>query len=138
MKKFALCLWSFVLLVAACAPTSSSHTDDEAVTNDGKTIEEMREEAWAKIDKEACAAKGGEVRAEGMLGLPRCVIPYADAGAICTSSSDCGGKCLGNDEVTDYNAKPGEMRGLCAPNDSPFGCYAEIIDGTADAFLCVD
>lgn len=143
MKLLALCVSLMFLLVLGCAPTNSSQenggsTDQATVGGEEKSLEEMREEAWAAIDKDACATKGGEVRAEGMFGMPRCVIPYDDAGAVCTTSEQCGGKCLGDDEVTDYNAKPGEMKGVCAPNDSPFGCYAEIIDGTADAFLCID
>jgi len=131
---------ALMLLAAACvAPGNDTPLpEDENSIDDGKTIEEMRAEAWEKIDKEACAAKGGVVRQEGMLGMPRCTITYADAGEICRDASDCEGRCMGNDDVTDYDARPGEVKGVCEANDSPFGCYAEIRNGTADAMLCVD
>ena len=64
-----------------------------------KTIEDMRAESLAAIDRQACEAGGGEVRQEGMLGMYRCVTPYADAGAECRSSSDCEGKCLVTDDT---------------------------------------
>ena len=135
--RILLCCTIFVL--SACAAPSSP-VNDEAVADgeEGKSLEEAREEAWAEIDHAACEAAGGEVRPAGMLGMPRCVIPYADAGAICADNDDCAGKCLGSDDVTDYSASPGEMQGRCEADDSPFGCYAEIIDGSAGPALCVD
>ncbi len=143
MKFSAVCFGLFAYFLIGCASTSpvngNENSNDKATTEgEGKSLEEMREQAWAEIDQDACKAKGGDVRAEGMMGMPRCVTPYSDAGDICSSTSDCGGKCLGDDNVTDYNARAGEMKGVCAANDSPFGCYAEIIDGTATGFLCVD
>ena len=105
---------------------------------DGKSVEEMREESRAAIDEEACAAQGGEVRMEGLLGLYRCVVPYADAGASCSDASDCEGRCLADDSVTDYDAAPGEATGLCEADDSPFGCYAEIENGEVAPMICVD
>ena len=103
-----------------------------------KTIEDMREEARAEIDEAACLAGGGVVRPAGMLGMPRCVTPYADAGKKCQDASDCAGRCLADDSVTDYDAREGEMIGLCEADDSPFGCFAEITDGKLGAALCVD
>ncbi|MEM8772659.1 MAG: M1 family metallopeptidase [Pseudomonadota bacterium] len=103
-----------------------------------KTLDQAREEALAGIDIEACEAAGGVVRPEGLLGLPRCVKPYSDAGTTCVDGSDCEGRCLSADGVTDYEARPGEARGLCEADDSPFGCFAEINRGTVGAALCVD
>ena len=101
-----------------------------------KTIDDLRAESLAAIDKEACAAKGGEVRQEGLLGTYRCTVPYADAGKACTDKSDCEGKCLLPPEP---EAATGEAAtGACQANDSPFGCYAEILDGKIAAALCVD
>ena len=145
----ALLAGAFALLAAACnaqneqpeAPESVEDlaTTEETVPSDeGPTIEDMRDEALAEIDQEACREGGGEVRPEGMLGMPRCVTPYADAGEQCRDGSDCEGRCLGDDAVTDYEAPAGEQLGLCEANDSPFGCFAEINNGTAEAFLCVD
>lgn len=117
------------LLLAACA----SEPDTAP-----KSIEDARAESLAKIDKEACAAAGGDVRMEGMLGLYRCTIPYADAGKVCRDEADCEGRCLGKDGVTDYDAAPGEAVGACEATDSPFGCYAVIENGAVGATLCVD
>ncbi len=103
-----------------------------------KSIDEMREESRAKIDDEACAAQGGEVRQEGLLGLWRCVVPYADAGASCSDASDCEGRCFARDDVTDYEAEPGAAVGVCEENDSPFGCFAEVVGGNVEPMICVD
>lgn len=105
---------------------------------EGKSLEEARAESLAAIDRDACEAQGGEVRQEGLLGLYRCVLPYADAGKECRDSDDCMGKCLAQDDITDYDAAPGEARGVCQATDSPFGCYAEVVDGDVGAALCVD
>ena len=105
---------------------------------DEKSIEEMRDESRAEIDEEACAAQGGTVRQEGLLGLWRCVVPYSDAGASCSDASDCEGRCFGSDDVTDYDAEPGEAVGVCEADDSPFGCFAIIEGGEITPMLCVD
>lgn len=102
------------------------------------TIEQRRAEALAKIDVAACEQAGGKVQQEGMLGMPRCVTPYKDAGKSCRDGDDCEGKCLGDDAVTEYNAEPGKLVGVCQANDSPFGCYAEIEDGSTQGMICVD
>ncbi len=138
MRGF-VCLLALVL-AAACAPQDSGSPalEDDGASDDGNTLEEMREEAWGKIDIEACKAKGGEARPEGMLGLPRCVLPYGDAGEVCTDASDCEGRCLADDAITDFDGPDGAMKGLCEADDSPFGCYAEIERGALGAALCVD
>ncbi len=101
-----------------------------------KTIDDFRAESLAAIDKEACAAKGGEVRQEGILGGYRCTVPYADAGKACAGKADCEGKCLAPPEL---EAETGAAAtGACQANDSPFGCYAEIIDGKIAEAICVD
>ena len=114
---------------------SASEGEIVDVTGDQpKSIEDMRAESLAAIDRAACEAGGGEVRQEGMLGMYRCVTPYADAGKECRSGSDCEGKCLARD-----GAMTGEETiGACQANDSPFGCYAEVEDGKVTNALCVD
>ncbi len=101
-----------------------------------RTIDDLRAQSLAAIDADACAAQGGEVRQEGMLGTYRCTVPYADAGTACSDKSDCEGRCLlppGSD------AAHGEAAtGACQANDSPFGCYAEILGGRVAAAVCVD
>ncbi|OFX04334.1 MAG: hypothetical protein A3E78_14560 [Alphaproteobacteria bacterium RIFCSPHIGHO2_12_FULL_63_12] len=100
----------------------------------GASIEEMRAQSLAEIDQEACAAAGGAVRQEGMLGMYRCVKPFADAGKACRSKSDCEGKCLATDDA----APDAEVTGACQADDSPFGCYAEVEGGKVQAAICVD
>lgn len=138
MKKW-ISIVSIVIL-AACTSTTQVSTDDTIGDSDGseKTLEDIRKEAFEEIDQEACVADGGVVRAEGLLGLPMCVVPYADAGETCRSGSDCEGDCRGRDGVTDYDAPAGTQRGVCQANNSPFGCFATIEDGIATNFLCVD
>lgn len=144
-------LATLLLAFGACAKpadpaeapsTSVSAAGDEAsypaeeLPVQEKTIDDLRAESLAAIDKDACAARNGEVRQEGLLGTWRCVIPYADAGKACRDKTDCEGKCLlppDSDAVTGA-----EATGACQANDSPFGCYAEVVDGKVAAALCVD
>ncbi|NNE41056.1 MAG: hypothetical protein HKN14_09100 [Marinicaulis sp.] len=134
MQKLLFSLLSLTMIVAC----STAEVTEDDTASDTKTMEEMREDAWAKIDKEACLENGGEVRAEGMLGLPMCVIPYGDASTVCTDGGDCEGECRADDRMTDYNAAPGEAKGICQVNNSPFGCYATITNGSVDPAICVD
>ncbi len=139
-------LVSLVLVFcAACSrpvsapPEPADKTVDLADANAGdageaKTIEDFRAGSLAQIDRAACEAGGGEVRQEGMLGLYRCVTPYADAGKACRGDADCEGKCLATDDA----APEAETVGACQANDSPFGCYAEVEDGKVAAAICVD
>lgn len=120
----------------AIAAEESSYYPLEELPVQEKTIEDLRAESLAAIDKEACAAKGGEVRQEGMLGTWRCVVPYADAGKACRDKADCEGKCLLPPESEAVTG--GEATGACQANDSPFGCYAEVIDGKVAGAVCVD
>lgn len=138
-----------VLVAAACSkPVSEPETpapppaqaDDSADANgEGAggemTIEEMRERSRAEIDQAACESAGGEVRQEGMLGLYRCVKPYADAGKPCKGKADCEGQCrLEGDPPADGS----EATGVCQRDDSPFGCYSEVEGGKVTGGICVD
>ncbi len=120
--------------VAAAQDEPSYPVDDLPVQE--KTIDDLRAESLAVIDKEACAARNGEIRQEGLLGTWRCVVPYADAGKACRDKTDCEGKCLLSPESDAVTGA--EAAGLCQANDSPFGCYAEIVEGKVAAALCVD
>lgn len=121
---------------AAVANVDEEFVDDvlQPPSDEAKTIDDLRAESLAAIDKEACAAVGGEIRQEGMLGMYRCVKPYADAGKECRSGADCEGKCM----ATGDEATGEEAVGACQANDSPFGCYAEVEDGKVTNALCVD
>lgn len=129
----------FLAFATACSPPKKEAVSDETTqTLDEKSLEEMRAESLAKIDKEACKAKGGEIHPEGMLGLWRCVVKYYDAGAICSDQKDCQGRCLVADDITVPDAPAGEAKGRCEADDSPFGCHAEIKDGVIQQTICVD
>ena len=96
-------------------------------------------EAYVEGNMKLCAAEGGSYQREGMLGWWRCTMPYSDAGKACSDRSDCEGKCLtGADNGGDWSFETGGARGVCQATDSPFGCYAEIIDGRVNGTLCVD
>lgn len=137
-----------VLIATSCAkPDEASQTpapvesgDDLADANmdapagGEKTVEEMRAESLAAIDRAACESAGGEVRQEGMLGMWRCVTPYADAGKACRGDADCEGKCLATDDAMADE----DVGGACQRDDSPFGCYAEVEDGKITEAICVD
>ncbi len=145
-------LATLVLALGACAkpaePAAESAGQPPAAAEDEpsypvedlpvqeKTIDDLRAESLAAIDKEACADKNGEIRQEGLLGTWRCVVPYADAGKACRDKADCEGKCLLGPESDAVTGA--EATGVCQANDSPFGCYAEIVDGKVAAALCVD
>jgi len=118
----------------APAPEAPAALPDAEGGEAPMTVEEMRERSRAEIDAAACAADGGEIRQEGMLGMYRCVRPYADAGKACRSGADCMGRCLAPDGPMTGEA----AEGRCQANDSPFGCYAEIEDGKVSAAICVD
>ncbi len=122
----------------AATPTENAADANVTVadggTQGGTSIEEMRAQSLAEIDKDACAAAGGDVRQEGMLGMYRCVKPFADAGKACRSKSDCEGKCLATDDAM----PDAEIVGACQAEDSPFGCYAEVENGKITNAICVD
>ena len=65
-----------------------------------------------------------------------CVLPYADAGKVCTDSDQCMGDC----RLADGPSLPSgtTATGVCQANTSPFGCFANVEDGKVDAALCVD
>lgn len=102
------------------------------------SLDELRAKAWAEFDHEDCKRSGGAGQQQGLLGMPMCVIPFADAGKQCSDHDMCEGQCRTNDSVTDYDGQPGTQLGLCQANNSPFGCYGLVENGSAGAFLCVD
>lgn len=122
------------------APIEERADDDLYPREDGevqpKTIEDLRAESLAAIDRAACERDGGAVRQEGRLGAWRCVRAYSDAGAECSGKADCEGKCLLPPTSETATGEP--ATGACQATDSPFGCYAEVEDGAVAAAICVD
>jgi hypothetical protein len=100
----------------------------------------MANKSVSAAERADCAAKGGEVKRVGMSGAPACVIPYADAGKVCSRNSDCLGACLvvlgGDDQPVPKAGEP--MAGTCEATNSTFGCFTEIEEGKATASVCVD
>lgn len=89
-------------------------------------------------ERTACLAKGGRVEGVGMFGTPACVIPYADAGKLCSNKSDCQGICM-RDEVGGPVPKPGDpMTGTCEATNQTFGCFTIIDKGKVVSSLCQD
>jgi hypothetical protein len=75
--------------------------------------------------------------AQGMLGYEMCVIPYRDAGKSCSGHADCRGTCLYPDKPRPRNPKT-KVRGICAPNNSHFGCRTLVEKGRIVSAMCVD
>lgn len=104
------------LLLSACAPTAqpAAPSADYLVAQ--------------------CSAKGGSVQPVGKAQIPTCVIPYADAGKVCTDKSQCEGNCIleGNIETT------GDVAGTCQKTNRQFGCYAKVVNGKSTGAICVD
>lgn len=119
-----------LLLTACAAPSAPQGPDQPAyqpVTFEGaKATDEERA---------ACEAVGGTIQMAGRLGWQRCLQTFSDGGATCSDTSDCMGKCLKEGDFADFGAP---ATGKCAANDNPFGCYQEIVDGTAAPGICVD
>lgn len=140
------CIALVFLALAACgkeegppAPAPEEIADPgDAVPVEGAapSVDDMRAQSLKEVDREACEAKGGEVMQAGMLGLWRCVVPYADAGKACRDGDECEGRCLLIDEAPPNAA--GDIVGQCEANDSPFGCFTEIEGGKIAQSLCVD
>ena len=82
-----------------------------------------------------CAAKGGTLQVFGRMIEPRCIIPYKDAGKVCTDKSECEGQCW----ATDTKPGPdGMLQGKCQPTNMFYGCNRHLVKGQAMPVLCVD
>jgi len=83
-----------------------------------------------------CAGKGGKMQRVGRMQSLQCIVPYADAGKICTDTAQCQGECRvpGSVIVSDGRAVDGQ----CTADSSPFGCYTPVKNGRATAPICVD
>ena len=99
-----------IFFVAGCVRAAP---DPDPTIAEPQTIDEMRARSLAAIDRAACEASGGAVVQDGMMGLWRCTTPYPDAGAPCRDADDCAGRCVSEEGVTDYEAAPGEAKGVC-------------------------
>jgi hypothetical protein len=82
-----------------------------------------------------CTAAGGSLQPLGRLQRVQCVVPYADAGKVCSAKADCSGQCLATGD-----AAPGTAaRGVCQRDVSQnFGCRQRIDGGVTLGTICVD
>ncbi|PPU66210.1 hypothetical protein [Xanthomonas pisi] len=115
------------LLLAACSNTPAAKSDAAASApphaNAGSTDEAA-----------ACTAKGGQLRPVGRMQIPRCIVPYADAGKTCTDNADCSGDCLATSIVPTGTA----ATGTCQRDSDRFGCRQVVVGGKGQAALCID
>ena len=84
----------------------------------------------------ACEAAGGTVGPGGLAGFDQCVLPFCDAGEVCSDSSECVGNCYTGPGFAGGSGTP--TTGFCQPNSSPFGCRTEVVGGVAGPTICVD
>lgn len=107
-----------VLALCACAPAAAPAPATETPTTES-----------------ACAAQGGRVERVGRAQTLQCVIPFADGGDACRDGSECqSGRCLGAVEASgQINAS-----GQCQASNMAFGCYTRIVNGRAEAAICID
>ena len=132
-RFFAMAAIGLALLLGACVSQGTGGNDTLVVTETHNEPTKVRPD-----NGEDCATAGGVWHRAGMLGTYRCTFEFDDAGKICRDSSECGGRCMNADGVTDYDAPRGKQVGVCAANDSPFGCYGTLENGTMSPMLCVD
>lgn len=95
---------------------------------------EIADQVATSAERAACAAAGGEISREGLLGWEHCVQIYPDAGKVCSDKSDCLGTCR-----YEGDAAPGStVLGICQSRDIVFGCYALVDKGIVQPPLCAD
>jgi hypothetical protein len=84
--------------------------------------------------KQQCTAKGGRISTSGLRALPHCVVPTKDANRPCSDSSQCEAGCF----ALQPSPTDGSPLGHCKPDDEPFGCRAEVVNGRVQPTLCID
>ena len=116
MKRFVIMV--AVLALCACAPVATPAPTAEAPTTES-----------------ACAAQGGHMERVGRAQTLQCVIPFADGGNACRDGTECqSGRCLGAVEASGQTNATGQ----CQASNMAFGCYTRIVNGRAEAAICVD
>jgi len=111
---------SLVLALAGCSSTPSA--DTTAVTPATPSAAE-------------CTAAGGSLQPLGRLQRVQCVVPYADAGKVCSAKADCSGQCLATSDVAPGTAALGVCQRDASQN---FGCRQRIDGGVVLGTICVD
>lgn len=115
-SALAAAVLSLALLLPACSGVAGSGGDD--------------------AERRACLADGGTMQVMGRAGTLGCVRPMADAGRMCTDSSQCEARCLYTGD--DVPAPDVPVTGQCAETDFRFGCQAIVEDGRTAGTICID
>lgn len=122
------------LALGACTPSGP-----QTPTPPTGTAEPAGDQSFSRdmsaADKAACTSAGGTVQRRGRMQAESCVHAFADAGKVCTDSSQCEGKCVGSAGAVSPTAT---ASGQCQADDRLFGCYAEVKGGKAVNAICVD
>ena len=91
--------------------------------------------------QKACALRHGSIEHGGCMvaGGWECIIKYADAGRPCTDKSQCEGRCWVRVDGAGHAPKEGEAdSGVCEDDSRGCGCYALIMNGRAQPWVCDD
>jgi hypothetical protein len=116
MKRFLIA--AAVMALCGCAPVAAPAPVAETPSTES-----------------ACAAQGGRLERVGRAQTLQCVIPFADGGNACRDGGECqSGRCLGAVEASGQTNATGQ----CQANNTAFGCYTRIVNGRAEAAICVD
>ena len=98
--------------------------------------------AERELELAQCRTKGGELREGVATEKPVCVIPYPDAGKVCSDSSQCTGTCrITGDEIRAKKVVPGvaTVKGTCQRDKFDIGgCYAKVTKGMLGVVVCMD
>jgi hypothetical protein len=122
MKKLSIllaALFTFIVLNANASPDTRNALEKKLTA--------------AEIQK--CKEDGGVVKNVGLMGIPKCVITYADAGKACKNSSECTKSCITMKSDIQLGAK---VAGECQHDNALYGCYSSVEDGVAGPRLCAD
>lgn len=141
MIRYLLLALAALIASACTAPAPAPEEQGAFVGIDGKplvtpegNIDNAVQEALT-ANPAACAKAGGEVRRVCLMGVPMCVVAFADAGKVCTDSSECSGRCLASKAGA---AMTQPAKGQCSATNDPCGCFQTVEKGIAQPALCVD
>ena len=130
LQKFIIILLGAFTL-SACSSATTTPKPIDGIQFQGAVA--------SAAERQSCTATGGTVSRQGLAGFEMCVLPYADAGKVCSDSSECLGQCRAQILNTPQQSEATQaVKGQCQANNIPFGCHSEIISGTAQPGLCVD
>lgn len=131
MKYFLITL---ALFFVGCSTGTTTPNED---VKDYQKINFAGEKATS-AERAKCEAVGGTVRRAGMAGWEHCIQDMPDAGEVCTDSSECVARCTTPQQEARSYQFGDPATGQCSQTDEVFGCFTEVIDGKAEATLCVD